>query len=301
MKALILITLCASAAVAAESVAPSEPTLTAPSRAPSAPTLPAAPARPPAPAREQTMIEATAHVVPPPLPGERRPAAAPATPQSIPPLPLAPSGGTVQELRAAPVAPLVAPLGSISVSAKEVGTGKGIDRRWQTDYGSYSRDQYRTKALEVEIRNTSSKATGDCKVTACWVAREVSGARQIRIHHAETLPAQAGPVAGSSVRFWSPLMAEGDDRYVALGERYRSGSKIDGWFVIVSRDDVVIGGVGSTPAYSDLIKSPAKVDPLLSAYVPSGRSATSTMPKWRTDPLRKSWSGRDQHSKTERW
>lgn len=186
-----------------------------------------------------------------------------------------------------------APAASMSVSAHEIGTGKGVERNWQTDYGTFNKDAYRTKGLEVEVRNISKLAGGEVKVTVCWTARELAGKRAIHIHHAETLPSSVAAVSCSKLRFWSPLLAANVTNFSSSGGRTAEGSRIDGWFVIVSRDDVVINGVGSTPTYQQLIQSPAQLQPLIAAYKPSGKSATSEMPHWRTDPARAEWRARN--------
>ena len=187
-----------------------------------------------------------------------------------------------------------APAASMSVSAHEIGTGKGVERNWQTDYGSFNKDAYRTKGLEVEVRNISKLPGGELKVTVCWTARELGGKQHaIHISHAETLPSTIAGVSNATLRFWSPLLASNVTNFNSLGQRTAEGSKIDGWFVIVARDDVVINGVGSTPTYQDLIKDPAKLQPLIAAYKPDGKSATSEMPHWRSDPARTEWRARN--------
>jgi hypothetical protein len=149
----------------------------------------------------------------------------------------------------------------------------------------------------VEVRNISKLAGGELKVTVCWTAKPLAGsqpgkARAIFIQHAETLPASITAVSSSKLRFWSPILASNVTNYNALGQITAEGSKFDGWFVIVSRDDVVINSAASTPTYQDLVKDPAKLQPLLAAYKPDGKSATSEMPHWRTDPARADWRAR---------
>lgn len=222
--------------------------------------------------------------------------AQPAT--AVPPAPVAsartpiPTAAVASATAPAPTPIPYAPAASLSVSAHEIGTGKGIERNWQTDYGSFNKDQYRTKGIEVQVRNLSRLTTGEMKVTACWTARELTGKRAIRIHHAETLPASATSVSTATVRFWSPLLPSNVTNYSALNERYAEGSKLDGWFVIVSRDDVIINGVGSSPTYQQLIKDQTQLQGLIAAYKPSGKSATAEMPHWRTDPVRTEWKSR---------
>jgi len=185
-----------------------------------------------------------------------------------------------------------APPDRVAVSAHEVGTSKGLDRVWQTDYGSYDRNSYRTKALEVEVRNMSRRATGDCQVAVYWVGKRITADHSVFIHHGEMLPANIAAATCATARFWCPLIAAGDTKYVALGIRELDGAKIDGWFVLVSRDGHTLGGVASSPTYEQLIASGAPLERLLAAYHPDGRTASSEMPHWRDDPLRKTWTDR---------
>lgn len=183
---------------------------------------------------------------------------------------------------------LYSPPTNLGIDVKEIGTGKGIDRTWTTSYGSYERDYYRTKGLNVSVRNVSRRETGDCEVQIYWVGRHV-GTRELHIHHAEKLPMQLGPISSGEAVFWSPLLAANDTVYVALRRRTVAGSKIDGWLVVVSRNGRTLAGRGSGPTYEEMLRKPKNLETLLASYTPTGRPATAHMPQWRTDPLRSQW------------
>ena len=186
---------------------------------------------------------------------------------------------------------LFAPPPSIALSAHEIGTGKGVERNWSTDYGSSDRDFYRTKGIQVELRNISRRESGNCSVAVYWMARTLSD-RQMHVHHGETLPANVIAMSSKTLRFWCPLLPANVANYVALGERSVEGSKIDGWFVLVSRNGHTLSGYSPSPTYQKLLRDPQELQTLLAAYTPSGRRATGEMPHWRHDPVRDEWRAR---------
>ncbi len=193
---------------------------------------------------------------------------------------------SLQAVRAAETAPTVyAPDACISVSAHESGTGRGVERN-----GSSNRDSYRTKALDIDVRNISRFPSGEIKVMAVWTGRRVDGTRKIFVHHAETLPASVLAASNAQLRMWCPLLAANNSRYSSVGDE---GARIDGWFVIVTRDGNVVNSTASSPTYQRLLTSPAETTELLASFRPSGRSATMEMPHWRSDPARAEWRNRN--------
>jgi hypothetical protein len=177
---------------------------------------------------------------------------------------------------------------SVGVEVKEIGTGKGIDRVGETSPGVYEKDSYRTKGLELSVRNVGRTASGECSVEVYWLARSLDN-KGIIIHHREAVPVTVAPVSTATARFWSPLNASNVTTYA--GSRYKTdaGSKIDGWMVAVSRAGEIVAGRASSPTFETLLRSPEQLKPMLAAYQPSGRVATSAMPTWRTDPIRAEW------------
>jgi len=80
-----------------------------------------------------------------------------------------------------------APTASLGIQAKEVGTEKLIDHKWETDYGSYDRNYHRSKGIEVTVHNFSRRSTGNLEIAVYWVARRLSD-RALYVHHCETFP-----------------------------------------------------------------------------------------------------------------
>ncbi|MEA3210216.1 MAG: hypothetical protein QOE70_3273 [Chthoniobacter sp.] len=188
-----------------------------------------------------------------------------------------------------------APAASLSVSAHEIGTGRGIEHNWETSYGSYNRDYYSTKGLEVQLRNVSRRETGDCQVSAYWMGRRLKN-REVFVHHAEALPTSVDAVSSTTMRFWCPLAPSNVANYVALERRDVQGSKMDGWFVLVSRNGHTMSGVASNPTYQKLLGDSEALKATLASYKPGGRRATSSMPQWRNDPVRDEWRSRRGNS-----
>ncbi|MGB8168892.1 MAG: hypothetical protein WCF18_15450 [Chthoniobacteraceae bacterium] len=60
-----------------------------------------------------------------------------------------------------------------------------------------------------------------------------------------------------------------------------SGSKFDGWFVVVTRDDQMLVGRGATETYNSLIRNTAQLQPLLATWAGSSLHAIGTRPLWR--------------------
>jgi hypothetical protein len=172
-----------------------------------------------------------------------------------------------------------APASSFGVHAKEIGTGRGMDRKWQTYYGSYDRDFYRSKGLQVDITNVSRRGSGPIEVAVYWVARRLHD-RSRHIHHAEHFLIKIESASGASIVSYCPILKSSVTNYEALRERYVSGSKFDGWFVLVRRQ--LLAGKGCDGVYDELIKNPGAIAPLLATYTRGGRArATRTLPNWR--------------------
>lgn len=181
-----------------------------------------------------------------------------------------------------------APPTTFGIDAHEIGTGRGIDRKWETDWGSYSRDFYSTKGLEVNIRNVSRRDSGDCEIWAYWMAKRL-GSDQPIVHHAEKVPFDVEAMSSKTVRFWCPLSAANKTNYELAGVQYTSGTKITGWIVVVARNNHTLVARTSAPMFENLVKSPDQFQSLVASYRPSGRSATESMPHWRSDPVRAEW------------
>lgn len=175
-----------------------------------------------------------------------------------------------------------APASSFSVEAKEIGTGAGTARSWETNWGSYERNTFRTKGIEVRVRNLSRRASGDLRVTVYWIGRNLKDNRQ-HVTHAETFNTSLRPVSETSVTSWCPILDSSDRKYVALGERYRSGSKFDGWFVLVERAGEMLVGRGATEAFNTLIRDSGERQTLVATWAGSKERATSSMPSWRKE------------------
>lgn len=173
-----------------------------------------------------------------------------------------------------------APASSIAIEAKEVGTGRGVARSYDTVVGSTDKSAFRTKGLTVTVRNLSRRPTGDFNIEVYWTGRRLAD-NQLHITHGETFRANLGGVAEHQETSWCPLVDSKVTTYNWTTTRNTSGSKFDGWFVVVTRDEQMLVGRGATENYNSLIRDTTQLQPLLATWTGSSRHATATRPLWR--------------------
>ena len=85
---------------------------------------------------------------------------------------------------------------AVTLEVKEVATSTKIDQRWGTIYGSYDREFYRTKKLNVSLSNVSRLPAGGCQLRVYWLSKNLSDS-SIHVHHSSQEPVTIGAGARS--------------------------------------------------------------------------------------------------------
>ena len=128
---------------------------------------------------------------------------------------------------AEPTAPPVA----VRLDVKNVGSAKIIDRKWESDYGSYWRDFVRTTRLEAEV-GTLSKPVKGASIGWFFVGKKLSGTERFFVMaDAKVINIEPGPAVKMLLE--SGGVESSVTNYAALGQRYNSGAKLEGWIVRV--------------------------------------------------------------------
>ncbi len=186
----------------------------------------------------------------------------------------------IEVVRQTVAAVMHAPASSIAIEAKEVGTGRGVARSYDSYVGSTDKSAFRTKGLTVTVRNLSRRPTGDCDVQVYWTGRRLAD-NQLHVTHGETFRTNLGGVSEHQETSWCPLVDSKVTTYNWTSTRNTSGSKFDGWFVVVTRDEQMLVGRGATETYNSLIRDGTQLQPLLATWSGSNLHATGTRPLWR--------------------
>ncbi len=173
-----------------------------------------------------------------------------------------------------------APASSIAIEAKEVGTGRGVARSYDPFAGTTDQNAYRTKGLNVTVRNLSRRPTGPCEVTVYWTGRRLAD-NQLHITHGESFSANLIGVSEHAETSWCPLLDSQVTTYETSNVRSKSGSKFDGWFVVLTREKEMLVGRGATETYNQIIRNSAQLEPLLATWSGSSLHATADRPMWR--------------------
>ncbi|HYR58014.1 MAG TPA: hypothetical protein VEO95_05275 [Chthoniobacteraceae bacterium] len=217
--------------------------------------------------------------------GEKKQATTAAVPRSavanrdeLPPLPV--STGAIETVRQSVTGLGHAPASSIAIEAKEVGTGFGGVRSYESSIGRTDQSVFRTKGLAVTVRNLSRRPTGELDINVYWTGRRLAD-NQLHITHGETFRANVDGVSEHSETSWCPLLDSQVTTYDWTNVRRTSGSKFDGWFVVVTRDNQLLVGRGATETYNSIIRDSAQLQPLLATWSGSGLHATESRPLWR--------------------
>ena len=103
----------------------------------------------------------------------------------------------------------------------------------------------------------------------------------LHITHGETFRANLEGVSEHQETSWCPLVDSKVTTYNWTSTRNTSGSKFDGWFVVLTRDDQMLVGRGATENYNALIRDTTQLQPLLATWTGSNLHATGTRPLWR--------------------
>lgn len=255
---------------------------------------------PPAPPAEEVATPPPASVTPPESPAPLAtgtPAGpigmAPANPgdsRDPNPPPAPPAPGLEAAAPTASARPVVRketalPPTTLGIQAKEIGTGSASEITWRNDYGSSSKNFYRTKGIQLTVTNVSGSPARDVKAMAVWFGKSLS-TNTLLVSHAESISFDVGGTATVERSFYCPILFANVTTYVTLNQRSVEGSKFFGWAVLLMKDGEVVAGRGSGDQINSMIRQEQPIKALLAAYRPDGRAATVEMPHWRHDPIR---------------
>ena len=120
--------------------------------------------------------------------------------------------------------------GSLSLEAHESGTASSYDVNWETNWGSYDRDNLQAKKLQVTVHDLSRK-TPRVEVEICFIAQTQAGNRHYVIYKKTVIPVELDGRIEASGYVVSPTITSNEQHYAALGQDYASGIKMAGLIV----------------------------------------------------------------------
>lgn len=118
---------------------------------------------------------------------------------------------------------------SLSIDAHESGTVSTFDILWQTDWGSYDRDNHQAKKLLVSVHDLSRKISR-VDVEIFFVARNLGTGKWL-IYKRANIPVEMQGLIEVQGYVQSPLIKLNEKNYAALGQHYASGLQMIGWIV----------------------------------------------------------------------
>jgi hypothetical protein len=119
--------------------------------------------------------------------------------------------------------------GSIKLQAKTSSMGRSTDKKWTTSWGSYDKDIYRGRAVDVALMSSTS---GTCTVECYWIVAK-AGERTNTVIKDQSKSVTLTANARKMVEF-GKLFVENDTRYAALDIRDQEGYKYKGWVIRVT-------------------------------------------------------------------
>ncbi len=131
---------------------------------------------------------------------------------------------------------------------------------WWTDYGSYNRNYKRSVGIQITVRNMS-RFEDELKIEWYFIAKQLSDSKlSIFDRGAKTMKLKAGENVMAAAAS-KPIEAK-DHNYVLAGVRHVSGSKLEGYAVLVKAGDEVVASNYSMQhlekALPALLAAPAK-------------------------------------------
>jgi hypothetical protein len=139
-----------------------------------------------------------------------------------------------------------APKPSARMTARAGAAGMQRDNSFVTDYGSHEYDISRSVRVDAELTTTNRE---EFPAVLRWY---VIGKTLIRnsprsLLKSGELPVKIAPRVTTKVSVDSGQIKASDDTYMALGQRYVSGNKIDGWVLrLVAADGTELSTASNT-------------------------------------------------------
>ena len=128
-----------------------------------------------------------------------------------------------------------------TVQVRSVASGSNTKNDYKTSWGSYDKTTVQHKIMEV---TTSAPATATVRFT--FVFKDEDGEFY--------LPCDAEEYQGQPVEFLE-VSERRDLKLAALGERYKAGDRIYGWFVSVVKDGRVVAVAGSAERFKKIAET----------------------------------------------
>src|SRR5204863_2803821 len=144
----------------------------------------------------------------------------------------------------------LAPAGSLSISAKNVGSATSTSYHWAASWGSYDRDYFTQQDVELEAHNLSS-LPAKIVVDFYFVGQPEHQAEPRKLFSRRTFDVDVPPGYQKRVSLRSDVLKSNETRYVMLGEQYNSGYHITGWLLQASvpNEATPFASVSSNPAW----------------------------------------------------
>src|SRR3954470_4509541 len=118
---------------------------------------------------------------------------------------------------------------SLSIDAHESGTVSTFDILWQTDWGSYDRDNHQAKKLLITVHDMS-RTVSRIDVEIFFIARNVRTGDWL-IYKRTQIPVKMNGLIEMTGYVQSPVMVSNERNYAEIGVQYESGLKMVGWIV----------------------------------------------------------------------
>jgi hypothetical protein len=130
------------------------------------------------------------------------------------------------------------PKPSARLDVKTARSGKTILHLWETDYGSYDRDQLRTIFLDIRI-STVGRIPFDAVLEIVFHGKHPA-TKQPLVASWQTAPVHIEPNKPQRYIASSGLVKSNSTRYAALGQIYGSGTNVASWHVRLKSGETII-------------------------------------------------------------
>ena len=151
---------------------------------------------------------------------------------------------------------------SLSLDAKTVSSQTEETNSYKTDHGSYDKEYARVRLVEGTLRNMGKEAQ-DVTITTYFFGRAVGTNKRVILKE-EAQICLAMPNITVPIRHNSGIVEGKDLNLAAIGDRYTSGHKIEGWVMVVTDTQTkqVFCVKGSLPHLEALAKTNGELEKL---------------------------------------
>lgn len=142
---------------------------------------------------------------------------------------------------------------SLSIDAHESGTVSSFDVLWQTDWGSYDRNNQQAKKLLVTVHDMSRRIP-TVEVEILFVASDQHTGEYL-IYKRTIIPIEMKGLIEVTGYVQSPVITMNEQNYAAIGIYRTSGLKMVGWIVRGKMDGKVFGCEASNQMLLEIAQS----------------------------------------------